>query len=79
MASTRHSFEGTHGNVLRYDVKQGLCRVCDVYHVSSRGTLKVEMACWNKHNRKERHTDRYAFRELAEANPDKYFKKQRVV
>ena len=27
MASTRHSFEGTHGNVLRYDVKQGLCRV----------------------------------------------------
>ena len=27
MASSRHNFEGMRGNVLRYDVKQGLCRV----------------------------------------------------
>ena len=27
VASSRHNFEGKRGNVLRYDVKQGLCRV----------------------------------------------------
>ena len=27
VASSRHNFEGMRGNVLSYDVKQGLCRV----------------------------------------------------